>query len=405
MTRTPHYPIAIIGGGLGGLTTAAVLHAGGVASTVFELEAGRHARTQGGMLDIHEDTGQKALRSAGLFAAFLTHIEEGGEATRILDEHGTVLLNEEDDGSRGRPEIERGTLRDLLLGSLPADTVRWGSKVIGAHPVDDHPGQHEVELADGTAFTTDLLIGADGAWSRIRPLVSDATPAYSGISFIEADLLDADTDHPAEAEAMGGGMLFALAGDTGIMGHREPDDSLHVYLAHRADESWLDTIDFADTRAAKAEVLELLDGWSESLRGLIANADTPLTPRRIHALPVGHRWDRVPGVTLVGDAAHLMSPFAGEGANLAMFDGAELARAIIGHPGDIDAALGRYETDLFPRSEASAAETVESQELIFAPDAPRGLLEMFEMIAQFAAHGPGAEDATNPLHHETKSTS
>jgi 2-polyprenyl-6-methoxyphenol hydroxylase-like FAD-dependent oxidoreductase len=115
---------------------------------------------------------------------------------------------------------------------------------------------------------------------------------------------------------------------------------------------------------------------------LIANADTPLTPRRIHALPVGHAWDRVPGVTLIGDAAHLMSPFAGEGANLAMYDGSELARALTEHPAEIEVALAQYERELFPRSTASAGESAESLELIFAPDAPKGLLEVF------AAFGP-----------------
>lgn len=374
---TSHHPIAIIGGGLGGLTTAAVLHVNGIESAVFELEAGRHVRTQGGMLDIHTDSGQKALRAAGLFDAFLKLVQPGGEAMRILDKHGTVLKEEPDRGDIGRPEIERGTLRDLLLDSLPEATVRWGGRVTVARPADDHPGRHDVELADGTTFTTDLLIGADGAWSKTRPLLSDAKPAYTGISFIEADLFNADTEHPAEAAAMGAGMLFALGGGTGIMGHKEPDGSLHVYLGHRSDESWIDTIDFSDIPAAQAKMLELLDGWGESLRGLIANADTPLTPRRIHALPVGHSWDRIPGVTLVGDAAHLMSPFAGEGANLAMYDGSELARAITRHPDDIEAALSQYETELFPRSAASAAESAESLEVIFAPDAPKSLLEMF----------------------------
>ncbi len=391
MTTTPHHPIAIIGGGLGGLTTATVLHVNGIKSTVFELEAGRHVRTQGGMLDIHTDNGQKALHAAGLFDAFLTRIQAGGEAMRILDRNGTVLREEADHGDIGRPEIGRGTLRDLLLDSLPESTVRWGSKVTAARPIDDHPGHHEVELADGTTFTTELLVGADGAWSRIRPLLSAAQPAYSGISFIEADLFNADTEHPAEAEAMGAGMLFALGGDTGIMGHREPDGSLHVYLGHRCDETWIDTIDFTDTPTATATILDLLDGWAESLRGLITNAGTPLTPRRIHALPVGHAWHRVPGITLIGDAAHLMSPFAGEGANLAMYDGSELARAITQHPGDIEAALTQYETDLFPRSAASARESAESLETIFAPDAPKGLLDMF---ASFGP--PGTSDTTPP---------
>ncbi|MEO5534602.1 MAG: NAD(P)/FAD-dependent oxidoreductase [Pseudolysinimonas sp.] len=377
MTPAPHYPIAIIGGGLGGLTAAAVLHRNGIASTVFEREVSRSVRTQGGMLDIHRDSGQLALRAAGLFDAFLSRIEEGAEAMRILDKQGNVLREEPDRGDAGRPEIDRGTLRDLLLDSLPPGTVRWGSAATGATAVPDSPGRHEVTLADGTTFTTDLLVGADGAWSKIRPLVSDARPIYSGISFIEADLHHADIDHKSEAEAMGGGMLFALGGDTGIMGHREPDGSLHVYLGHRCDETWIDSIDFTDVTGARAQILELLDGWSDNLRGLIEHADTPLIPRRIHALPVGHAWAARPGVTLLGDAAHVMSPFAGEGANLAMFDGSELARAIVEHPVDVGAAITQYETDMFPRSEASAAESAESLEVIFAPDAPQGLLDMF----------------------------
>lgn len=375
-----HYPIAIIGGGLGGLTAAAVLNANGIASTVFELESSRQARTQGGMLDIHDDSGQLALRAAGLFDAFIANVEQGGEATRILNRQGEVLRSQEDHGNGGRPEIDRGTLRDLLLDSLPDGTVRWGSKVVEVTAVKDAAGQHEVLLSSGQRFTTDLLIGADGAWSKVRPLLSAAKPAYSGISFIEADLFNADQDHPVEAEAMGGGMLFALGGDTGILGHREPDGSLHVYLAHKAEQGWIDTIDFSDPQHAKEKVLELLDGWSENLRGLIANADTQLTPRRIHALAVGHSWERTPGVTLLGDAAHVMSPFAGEGANLAMFDGSELARAITEHPGDVEGALASYEVELFPRAEVSAGDTLESQEMIFETDAPKSLLEMFTAI-------------------------
>lgn len=381
MSTPEHHPIAVIGGGLGGLTAARVLHTLGIDVPVFELEAGREARVQGGMLDIHEETGQAALRAAGLFDAFRALVHPGGEAARVLDPSGTLLYEDFDDGSFERPEVDRGQLRDLLLDSLPAGTVRWGAKAVEVRPLEPSgsapAGRHEVLLADGTAFTTDLVIGADGAWSRVRPLLTDARPAYTGISFIEADLLDADAAHPAQAVVMGPGMLFALGGDTGVLGHRETDGSLHYYLGHRAPESWIDTIDFSDTPAAKAAVLELLDGWAPELRALVADADSALVPRRIHALPPDLTWGRRPGVTLLGDAAHLMSPFAGEGANLAMYDGALLALALGDHPDDTEQALQRYEADLFERAHRFAEESAQGLEQIFSPNAARKLAAVF----------------------------
>lgn len=371
--------VTIIGAGLGGLVLARVLAVHGIPATIYEAEPSAAARTQGGMLDIHEDSGQLALEAAGLTAPFRGLVLAGGQATRVLTADGTVLLDEHDDAAEGdtagRPEVPRADLRRMLLGSLEPGTIRWGRKVREVRSLGG--GRHEVHFADGATITTDLLVGADGAWSRVRPLLSDAVPAYVGISFLETYLHDADTRHPAGARAVGGGSLFALAPGRGVLAHRESDATLHTYVALAKPRDWLDGLDLADPVATTTQIAhEEFEGWAPELTSLLTDSDTAPIPRHIHALPVGHRWDRVPGVTLLGDAAHLMSPFAGEGANLAMFDGAELGRALAAHPGDVEAALAEYERALFPRSAESAAESAGNQGLLFDDDTPRRLLAM-----------------------------
>ncbi|MFJ8690964.1 FAD-dependent oxidoreductase [Micromonospora wenchangensis] len=378
MTTTP---VTIVGAGLGGLTLARVLHVHGIPSTVYELDASPRARTQGGMLDIHDYNGQLGVRAAGLFEEFKKIIHQGGEATRILDKYGTVHSDEtdepgeENDGVGSRPEVDRGDLRKMLLDSLPEGTIRWGTKVTGVRSLGG--GRHELTFADGAAQTTSLLVGADGAWSRVRPLLSDATPEYTGMSFIEVDHHDAAKRHPGPATTVGTGMLFALGAGQGFLAHAEADGSLHIYIALAKPADWIKSVDWTDTDKGKAILVEEFHDWAPEFHALITEADSALVPRTINALPIHHRWDRIAGVTLLGDAAHLMSPFAGEGANLAMLDGAELGRAIAANPGDVESALTAYEEDLFPRSAGAAEEAARNLELCFDERAPHSLLDQF----------------------------
>jgi len=359
--------VTVIGAGLGGLTLARALHLRDIPVTVYEADASAHVRAQGGQLDLHEHNGQLALHLAGLDEEYRSIVHRGGAAQRVCDRHAVVLGDVPDDGSMSKPEALRGDIRRILLDSLPRGTVRWGKKLVTATAVGN--GRHELAFADGSTVTTDLLVGADGTWSKVRSLVSEHTPTYSGMSYLDTYLHDVDNRHRASAALVGNGALYALEPGRGFLAHREAGDIIHAYVCLSRPVEWFGTLD-------RAVIAAEFDGWAPELVALIADSDTAPVLRSIYQLPDQHRWARVPGVTLLGDAAHVTVP-GGEGANLAMLDGAELAQAIAAHPHDTDAALAAYEAIMFPRSHAEATAAHETVELIFGHDAPHALARLF----------------------------
>ncbi|AQW47481.1 FAD-dependent oxidoreductase [Streptomyces violaceusniger] len=364
-----HARISVIGAGPGGLTCARILQQRGIAVTVYDRDSGPGARNQGGTLDLHADNGQIALREAGLLDEFFELARPEGQEMRKIDPAGTMTFHHVPEADElFKPEIDRGQLRTLLLDSLRPGTVQWGRALdrVGG-PAD---GPRQLSFADGTTIETDLVIGADGASSRVRPAVSPAVPEYTGMSFVEAWFSDVENRHPDIAELVGSGSAGAADGERALFAQRNSGDHIRVYIIRRAPVDWLamSGLSADDTDGIRALLLDEYAHWSPRMRQMITTNEGPYVDRPLFALPVPHTWEHNPTVTLLGDAAHLMPPL-GVGVNLAMLDASEIALALA-NAATVDDAIRVYEKTMLPRSIEMAKALEGAAEHLLSADVP-----------------------------------
>ena len=365
--------IAVVGSGPGGLTFARVLHRHGYPIAVLERDSSPDARPPGGTLDLHEGLGQLALDKAGLLPEFQALSRPEGQAMRILDPAGTILRDwRPDPDDRANPEIDRGQLRDLLLGPLH---VQWGRSVTQVVP--GTPDGVLVHFADGRKETFDLVVGADGAWSQTRPAVSPVTPHYTGVTSVETSLDDVDTRHPDLARLVGAGSVAVYGVNRSLVAQRNSGGHVKVYAKFRAPLTWHAELDLADAEAVRSSLLALFDGWATPVLDLLRHG-AAFVHRPFYVLPLPHTWAHVAGVTLLGDAAHLMPPL-GAGANLAMLEGAELAESIVTGPANLDAAVRTFEEKMWARADRWAKITTAGLERLVSPN-PAEAVAHFDQV-------------------------
>lgn len=364
---TAHTPtplsIAIVGAGPGGLLAARVLQLGGVPVTVYDADASLESRNQGGTLDLHADSGQIAIEDARLTDEFAALARPEGQAHRLLDSAGTVLAEQTPaPDETAAPEIDRAQLRQMLAEALAPGTIRWGHRVTS---VEDNV----ITFAEGTTAVADLIVGADGAWSRVRSSLTEAVPSYTGVTFVEALFTDAATRHPEIAALVGEGHMWANGDGRTLALQRNSGDVVRGYISMRAELDWLanagigkadgrggvldaNGIETTDTEQVRSELRNRFADFAPELLRIIDESEGTLPNRPIFALPTPTTWVHRAGVTLLGDAAHVMSPFGGNGVNLALLDGAELGSAIVGAIDSrmpLDGAVRIYEERMIGR--------------------------------------------------------
>ena len=376
--------IAIVGGGPGGLTLARLLQLKGANVKVYERDLNAAARVQGSPLDMHEGSGWAALLNANLIEEFKKNVRQGADKKIIVDERAEIMFsdyetetNDDLNDEAARPEIDRGALRKIFLASLQPETVVWDSHFLSMEKQDEGCLLH---FKNGLSVYADLVVAADGANSRIRPYITGIKAFYSGVTMVEINVDHAAKATPQIYKLLNGGKIMAFGNGKNVLGGQKGDGGLGFYASFKPEGSWAlnSGIDFSDRKQISAWFKEEYSGWSSIWYELIENAAMPVIPRPIYCMPLDQTWEAQPSLTLLGDAAHVMPPFAGEGGNTAMFDALELSECLTADKyNTLQEAIAAYEVKMRKRAASAAKRSLENGERMHSEGALEKMLAVF----------------------------
>lgn len=374
--------IAIVGGGVGGLTLARLLQMQNVEVNVYERDINREVRVQGSTLDLHEGTGLEAMKRAGLLQEFYKHHRPTASKLLLVDQDLNIHIDDHDreiGKGEDRPEKDRGPLRDILLNSLKPDTVIWDSQFVS---MESHQDGWYLNFKNGTTTYADLVIAADGANSKIRPLISTIKPIYSGITLIEGNIYDAAIHAPKLVEFAKDGKVMAF-GQGQFVGYGSKGDGSIMFVASfKCPEHWFkeNGIDLKDKQQADQWFRQVFVEWSTAWSEFFRNEHVQLILRPQYYFPLDQSWEANHNLTMIGDAAHRMPPFAGEGANVAMQDAFELASCLTSDKfSDLKSAIAFFEADMIKRGAEATADTLKNSEIMHANNALEQMLTFFNL--------------------------
>ncbi|TVY68929.1 Monooxygenase asqM [Lachnellula suecica] len=368
--------IAIVGGGPSGLALAGILEKAGFSYIVYERSARDHP-PRGGCLDLHEGSGQLAMQEAGCYEKFKEYGRDGDFTIHQLWTDQGENIAKWGEGE-DQPELDREEIKQALLTTIPKEKILW-SKTCSSSKRDES-GNVVLSFEDGTTATGfKLVVGADGAFSQIRHLVTPTKPEYAGMAFWTGEIHESNPFYPTVEKMARKGPMVVIGRSTMIWNQRQGDGHYRLDLGFERPEDFTETskVDLSDPEAVKKLMLsdEFFGGHAEEIKAIIEAIDSPFHPWPMYNMPPASlNWKPAKTVALIGDAAHVTTPFVGEGVNLAMKDSIVLVHKLKEF-GISQEAIAEYEKDMFPRAREIIERSIASGKLYFSWDALRAVKE------------------------------